>query len=69
MMRPFLTTAELSEFIGRSPAAIRNLVLRRTIPFRKPAGRLLFVRNEIEDWINGSPGISLKDIEETENGR
>lgn len=61
-MKAFLTTAEVAELIGRSPAAIRNLVMRQMIPFRKPGGRLLFVRSEVERWVNNAPGVSLDEI-------
>lgn len=60
--KKYLTTEECARFIGRTPGAIRNLVMRRAIPFRKPSGRLLFVRTEIENWICESPGVSLKDL-------
>jgi len=33
---------EIAEFLGRSPDAIRNLILRRKIPYRKLAGCLVF---------------------------
>ncbi|MFH1628477.1 MAG: helix-turn-helix domain-containing protein [Pseudomonadota bacterium] len=63
-MKAFLTTAELSEMIGRSPAAIRNLVMRRKIPFRKPGGRLMFLSSEVEKWISQAPGLRLEEIQE-----
>ena len=59
-----MKTDEVAEFLGRSPGAIRNLVLRRAIPYRKVGGRLLFLRNEIERWIDQSPGVRLQDLEE-----
>ena len=53
----------LSEYLpGRSHGAIRNLVLRRKIPFRKVSGRLLFLKSEIDEWIQRSPGVSLEEI-------
>lgn len=61
-MKDYLTVNDLSKIIGRSPAAIRNLVLRRRIPFRKPGGRLLFLTDEIEHWIEESEGIKLEDL-------
>lgn len=63
-MREFLSTAEVGELIGRSAAAIRNLVARRQIPFRKPGGRLMFLRSEVELWINDAPGVSLDEIQD-----
>jgi len=56
-------TDELAEFLGRSPGAIRNLVMRRAIPFRKPGGRLMFLKSEIEAWIEKAPGVRLEDLE------
>ena len=61
-MSKYLTVIELGEYLKRSPGSIRNLVLRRQIPYRKPAGRLLFNREEIDAWIQNSEGISLDDI-------
>lgn len=57
-------TSEVALFLGRSEGAIRNLVLRRAIPFRKPAGRLAFLNNEIRQWIDQAPGVRLEDLEE-----
>lgn len=59
----YLTVTELSEYLRRSPGAIRNLVLRRAIPFRKPAGRLLFLKEEVDAWIRMSDGVSIEEIE------
>jgi predicted DNA-binding transcriptional regulator AlpA len=53
---------QLSEYIHRSKGAIRNLVLRRTIPYRKPAGRLIFLKEEIDQWVQMAPGKSLEEI-------
>jgi len=61
-MSQYLTLKETSKYVKRSQGAVRNLVLRRKIPFRKPAGRLLFVKEEIDRWISQSEGISLEEI-------
>jgi hypothetical protein len=58
----YLTVDDLSSYIHRTPGAIRNLVLRRAIPYRKPAGRLLFLKEEIDRWIKLSPGQDLEEI-------
>jgi hypothetical protein len=60
--REFLSTEEVGALIGRSPGALRNLVLRRQIPFRKPGGRLMFLRREILEWIEGAPGLRIDDL-------
>jgi hypothetical protein len=61
-VKNYYTVNDLSKLIGRSPGAIRNLVLRRRIPFRKPAGRLLFLAEEIDRWIDQAEGVKLEDI-------
>jgi hypothetical protein len=59
----YLTTNECAKLSKRTPGAIRNLVLRRAIPYRKVSGRLVFLINEIQSWIENAPGVRLKDLE------
>lgn len=61
MSTVFLDIKETSRKLSRSPGAIRNLVMRRRIPFRKAGGRLMFIEHEIEKWIQESPGLTLED--------
>lgn len=65
--KQYFIVNQLSNYLNRSPGAIRNLVLRRAIPFRKVAGRLLFDRDEIDLWIKKSEGISLEDLLDGKN--
>jgi excisionase family DNA binding protein len=60
--RKFLTIYELSEYLGRSPGAIRNLVMRKRIPYRKLAGRLIFLPEELEVWIDESKGAKVDEV-------
>jgi len=60
----YLSLPELQGYIRRTPGAIRNLVLRKAIPFRKPGGRLLFIREEIDEWVKRSAGVSFQQISE-----
>jgi hypothetical protein len=60
----FFNVDELQHYIKRSKGAIRNLVLRKAIPYRKPAGRLLFLKEEIDQWIQIAPGMSLEKFKE-----
>ncbi len=57
-----LDTTEAASFLRKSPAAVRNLVLRKQIPFRKCGGRLLFIREELELWVQESPGVRMEDL-------
>lgn len=59
--KEFMNTEQVGRFINRSPGAVRNLVMRRKIPFRKPGGRLVFLRSEIEEWIKQAPGLTLEE--------
>jgi len=51
---------------GRTPKAMRNLVARQRIPYRKVAGRVQFIRAELEEWLAGSPGVTLEELRERE---
>ena len=59
----YMSIDELSSYVKRSKGAIRNLVLRRAIPYRKPAGRLIFLKEEIDQWVQMAPGKKLEEIE------
>lgn len=60
--KKWLNTEEVGFYVGRSPGAIRNLVMRHKIPFRKVSGRLVFIRMEIEAWMEGQIIEVEKDI-------
>lgn len=62
----YLDVKGLAAYIHRSPGAIRNLVMRRAVPFRKPAGRLVFVREQIDQWIEASEGLSFQELKNSE---
>lgn len=64
MEEQYFNTEEASKFVKRTPGAMRNLVMRKAIPFRKPAGRLIFLRSELEEWIRSAPGITIKEYGE-----
>jgi hypothetical protein len=59
----YMDIEEVSFYVKRSKGAIRNLVLRRAIPYRKPAGRLIFLKEEIDQWVQMAPGKKLEEIE------
>lgn len=58
----YLTTAQVAEFLGRTEGATRNLVLRRSIPHRRAGGRLTFIREEIDQWVEEADGVKLEDL-------
>ncbi|RJP90953.1 MAG: DNA-binding protein [Desulfobacteraceae bacterium] len=47
-----------------SPGALRKLITRHKIPFRKPGGRLVLIRSELREWVKKSPGVRLSQFDE-----
>jgi len=62
MNETYFDTNECAIYIKRTPPAVRKLVDRRRIPFRKPSGRLIFLKSELDKWIQGAPGVKVDDI-------
>jgi hypothetical protein len=60
--RDSFTTKELASYIDKSSDAIRNMVLRRQVPFRKLNGRLIFFKTEIDMWAEKSPGVRAETL-------
>ncbi len=56
------TVLIVAGFLHRSPGAVRNLVMRGKIAYRKVKGRLCFLPDEIRAWVNDSPGKTLEEI-------
>lgn len=42
--------------LGTTKGAVYQLVARRTIPFRKLNGRVIFLKDELEDFLRALPG-------------
>lgn len=62
MPEELLTSAEVAVLLRRkTPAAIRNMVLRRQIPYRKIGGKLLFLRREIMEMVERAPGMTVQE--------
>ena len=61
-MDEFFTTVEAAKFIKRTPAAVRQLVTRQQIPFRKPGGRLMFIKEELIKWIESADGVRIDEV-------
>ena len=59
-----LDVSETAEVLGRSENAVRRMVERRQIPYRKAGRRVLFLESELKAFIEGLPGLSLEDVRE-----
>ena len=51
-----------AEMLGRSENAVRRMVERRQIPFRKSGRRVLFLESELRAFIDALPGVSLEEV-------
>ena len=57
----FLSLSEVSDLTGLSKSKIYTLTSRRQSPFLKPSGgKLLFKRNDVEAWLEGSGDRKLR---------
>ncbi len=59
-----LTIEEAACKLKRTPRSIRALILRRVIPYRKVAGRIILIDEELDQWILNSPGNTIEEIED-----
>jgi len=48
--------------LGTTEKAIRARVNRRTIPFRRWQGRIIFLRREVEQFLQTLPGCTAEEI-------
>jgi len=61
-MRPYLTTEEVALLLGRTQKAIRRMVERGQLPYRKLGRRVLFLRAELEEFLEALPGLRPADV-------
>jgi excisionase family DNA binding protein len=61
-MSPYLTTEEVALLLGRTPKAVRRMVERGQLPYRKLGRRVLFLRAELEEFIEALPGLRAADV-------
>ena len=54
-----LDVREGAAFVGISEKAMRGKVERRLIPFRRMSGRIIFIRSELEAWLDSLEGCLL----------
>ena len=57
-----LTTGEAAKLLACSPSALHKLVACRKIPFRKQGKKIVFLRSELEQYLNQLPGYRLEDV-------
>jgi excisionase family DNA binding protein len=50
-----------AEYFGGSQLAVRKRVERKTIPFRRIGGRIVFSRRELSEWWAALEGCSVSE--------
>ena len=61
-MKAYLTTEDVAHLLGRTPKAIRRLVERGQLPYRKLGRRIVFLRAELDAFIEALPGVRPADV-------
>jgi len=61
-MRTVLTVEDVAILLGRTPKAVRRMVERGQLPYRKLGRRVLFLRAELEEFLNALPGLRPADV-------
>ncbi|MGI8784619.1 MAG: helix-turn-helix domain-containing protein [Acidobacteriota bacterium] len=57
-----LSAAEVARILGRSEGAVRIMVQRKQLPFRRIGHRVHFLESEIIDLVNNAPGYRLAEL-------
>ena len=55
-------TEGAARVINRTQGAVRQLVARRQIPFRKCGKSVVFFEEELLDWMDSQPGVRLEEV-------
>jgi hypothetical protein len=58
-----LDIATASQLLGCTERFLRARVARRLVPFRKLGGRIMFLRAELEQFIDGLPGVTIAEAQ------
>jgi excisionase family DNA binding protein len=58
-----LSVRDVAELLGCSGQAVYKLTYRRQLPYRKLGGKVIFLKRELEQYLDQLPGLSIRDIE------
>ena len=56
-------------FLGGTEKQTRGMVARRLIPFRRLGGRIIFLRSELQAWLQNLPGCTLEEAQANQEAR
>ena len=55
-----LNVRQAAEYLGWSEKSVRSHVARQTLPYRKMGYRILFIRSELEKFVENLPGTTME---------
>jgi excisionase family DNA binding protein len=55
-----LSVRDMVALLGCSEKAVYRRVYRRALPYRKLGRKVIFLRQEVEAYLNGLPGLQLR---------
>jgi excisionase family DNA binding protein len=61
-MNKYLHKKEAAPFLGITEKALEHHISRGRVPFRKLGRRVIFLREELEEFMNSLPGMRLADV-------
>lgn len=64
-----LDVAAAASLLGTTEKTIRARVARRTIPFRRWGGRVVFLRRELLAFLQGLEGVDVREALASEQAR
>lgn len=54
-----LSVKDMAALLGCSKQAVYRKVYRQALPYRKMGRKVIFLRREVEAYLNGLPGVQL----------
>ena len=57
-----LSVKEMAALLGCSEQAVYKQVYRQTLPYRKLGRKVIFLRQEVEAYLHGLPGLEIRHI-------
>jgi excisionase family DNA binding protein len=55
-----LTVKDMAALLGCCEQAVYKQVYRQALPYRKMGRKVIFLRQEVEAYLNGLPGLELQ---------
>jgi excisionase family DNA binding protein len=57
-----LSVKDMAALLGCSEQAVYNQVYRQALPYRKLGRKVIYLRQEVEAYLQGLPGLELRHI-------